>query len=65
VSANALIAFVLVVLVLAALGARVIIGPIAGVAGEDGPYVLAKIGSSADPMAERVGMARDEVRAGD
>ena len=64
-SANALIVSVLVVLVLAAAAARVVIGPIAGVAGEDGAYALAKIGAIPHSMAERVQMARSDVRAGD
>ena len=64
-SANALVVSMLVALVLAAAAARVVIGPIAGVAGKDGSYALAKIGSSPDPMAERLKLARGEVKAGD
>lgn len=64
-SANALIISMLVVLVLAAAAARVVIGPIAGVAGKDGPYALAKIGSVPEPIAERVQIARSDVRRGD
>ena len=63
-SANALIVSVLVVLVLAAAAARVVIGPIAGVAGKDGAYALAKIGSAQDALAEQVQVARSDVRAG-
>ena len=64
-SANALIVSVFVVLVLAAAAARVVIGPIAGVAGKDSAYALAKIGAVPDILAERVQMARSDVRAGD
>lgn len=57
-SANTLAVSVLVTLVLAAAAARVVIGPIAGVAGKDGAYALAKIGSVSAATAERVVLAR-------
>jgi len=63
-SANAQIVTVFVALVLVAAAARVVIGPIAGVAGKDGVYALAKIGAVPHSMAERVQLARSEVRAG-
>jgi hypothetical protein len=64
-SANALTVSVLVVLVLAAAAIRVVIGPIAGVAGKDGAYALAKIGPVPEPEAARVEMARSDVRRGE
>ena len=64
-SANAQIVTVFVVLILVAAAARVVIGPIAGVAGKDGAYALAKIGAGPRSVAERVQMARSDVRAGD
>ena len=64
-SANALIVSVLVVLVLVAAAARVVIGPIAGVAGKDGLYAVAKIGAVSEPMAARIEMARSDVRRGE
>jgi hypothetical protein len=63
-SANALAITVLFTLVLTAGAVRVAIGPIAGVAGADGSYTLAKIGSVSEAMAERVQLARSDVRAG-
>jgi hypothetical protein len=65
VSANALIVSVFVVLVLAAVTARLVIGPISGVAGDDSAYALAKIGAAPHAMAEQVEMARSDMRAGD
>ena len=62
-SANTLIVSVLVVLVLVAAAARVVIGPIAG--GKYNAYALAKIGSAPDALAERVEMARSDMRVGD
>jgi hypothetical protein len=64
-STNAQIVTVFFVLVLVAAAARVVIGPIAGVAGKDGAYALAKIGAVPHSVAERVQMARSDVRAGD
>ena len=64
-SANALIVSVFVVLVLVAAAARLVIGPIAGVGGKDGAYALAKIGATPESLAERVQMARSDVRAGE
>ena len=64
-SANAVAVSVLFVLVLTAVAARVAVGPIAGVAGKDGAYALAKIGSAPGILAARLELARSDVRAAD